>query len=130
MCSVGVKVDGLAEAIQEELNAYSEDLMDGIRKEVAAVAKNCMNEIKTASPEDTGEYRAGWRVKRAHESDDDIRLTVHNKGHAQRTHLLEDGHANVDGGRTPGTPHIGPAADKAAAELEGRIKVVLCHGSG
>ena len=127
---MGVKVDDLSKAIQEELNAYSDDLMDGIRKEVAAVAKNCVAEIKAASPEDTGEYKAGWRVVKSYESDDDIRLTVHNKGHAQRTHLLEDGHANVDGGRTPGTPHIGPAADNAAAALEGRIKVVIGHGSG
>lgn len=127
---MGVKVDGLVKAIQEELNAYSEDLMEGIRKEVTVVAKSCVAEIKAASPEDTGEYKDGWRVAKSYESDDDIRLTVHNKGHAQRTHLLEDGHANVDGGRTPGTPHIGPAADNAAAALEGRIKVVIGHGSG
>lgn len=126
---MAVKVDNLTAAVLKELQDYSDDTMADLKKEVKAVASACVAEIKEKSPANTGEYREGWKVKKAYEAPDDIRMTVHNDAHFQRTHLLEDGHANVDGGRTPGTPHIKPAADHAAARLEERAKVI-CHGTG
>lgn len=126
---MAVKVDDLAAAVLEELHNYSEGVMNDLKKEVKATAKVCVAEIKENSPVDTGEYSEGWKVKTSYNSQDDIRMTVHNADHYQRTHLLEDGHANVDGGRTPGTPHIKPAADHAAARLEGKAKVI-CRGTG
>ena len=127
---MSIKIDQLAEAVLAELNAFSDGVMDDVRKEVRETAKACVANIQANSPADTGDYRDGWTAKVAYQGDDDIRVIVHNKAHYQRTHLLEDGHANVDGGFTPGKPHIAPAADQAAAELEGRIKVVLSNGSG
>ena len=126
---MAVKIDNLADVILQELQAYSDDVAAGLKKEVKAVAKACVAEIQSKAPVDTGEYREGWQAKRSYESNDDIRMTVHNKTHPQRGHLLEDGHANVDGGRTPGTPHINPAAEHAAKTLEERAKVV-CRVSG
>lgn len=126
---MAVNVGDLAAAVLDELQAYSEEVMTGLKKEVKAVAKECRAEIQAKSPMDTGDYRDGWKVKKAYDSADDIRLVVHNDAHFQRTHLLEDGHANVDGGRTSGTPHIRPAAERAAASLEERAKVI-CHESG
>lgn len=126
---MAVKVEDLSEAVLEELHAYSDELMTGLKKDVRAVARTCRAEIQEDSPVSSGDYRDGWKVQKTFESDDDIRLTVHNDAHYQRTHLLENGHANVDGGFTPGTPHIKPAADHAAATLEGKAKV-RCSGAG
>ena len=120
---MAVKVDELADAVADALREYSEELMEDVKESVKSSAKACVAELKTTSPELTGSYKKGWRVKTAFESDSDIRLQVHNSTDYQLTHLLEDGHANVDGGRTPGKPHIGPAADKAAQLLEKDIKL-------
>lgn len=120
---MSVSVDGLADAISRELQAYSQDVADDLKKSVKKAARVCVNELMTTSPEDTGDYRKGWRVKTAYESQSDIRVDVHNATDYQLTHLLEDGHAKVGGGRVEGTPHIGPAADNAAALLEKDVKL-------
>lgn len=120
---MSVSVDGLADAISRELQAYSQDVADDLKKSVKKAARVCVNELMTTSPEDTGDYRKGWRVKTAYESQSDIRVDVHNATDSPLTHLLEDGHAKVGGGRVEGTPHIGPAADNAAALLEKDVKL-------
>lgn len=118
-----ISIDGLEQAIAAELQAYQQEVVDDLKSSVHDAGKACLNEIKANSPADTGDYRKGWKIKTAYESETDIRLQVYNKDHYQLTHLLEDGHANVDGGRTPGRPHIGPAADQAAEKLEKDVKV-------
>lgn len=118
-----ISIDGLAQAIAAELQAYQQEVVDDLKASVHDAGKACLNEIKANSPADTGDYRKGWKIKTAYESETDIRLQVYNKDHYQLTHLLEDGHANVDGGRTPGRPHIGPAADQAAEKMEKDVKV-------
>lgn len=118
---MAIKIDELADAVTDALREYSEELMENVKDSVNSSAKACVAELKTTSPEDTGRYKKGWRVKTAFEDNDDIRLQVHNATDYQLTHLLEDGHANVNGGRTPGKPHIGPAADKAAQLLEKNV---------
>lgn len=120
---MSIPIDGLAQAIADELQAYQQDVVEDLKNSVSDAAKECLNEIKANSPADTGDYRKGWKLKKAFESESDIRLQVYNKDHYQLTHLLEAGHANVDGGRTPGKPHIGPAADRAAESLEKNVKV-------
>lgn len=120
---MSIPIDGLAEAIAAELQDYQQEVVDDLKDSVHDAAKACLKEIKANSPADSGDYRKGWKLKTAYESGNDIRLQVYNKDHYQLTHLLEDGHANVDGGRTPGKPHIGPAADNAAVALEKNVKV-------
>ena len=118
-------IDGLADAVQAELEAYSQDVTDGIKEDCRQVAKECRDEIKQNSPELTGDYKKGWRVKTNYESREDIRLTVHNKTDYQLTHLLEKGHAGVGGtakGSAPAYPHIAPAEQHAAEKLVKKAK--------
>lgn len=120
---MSVSVDGLADAISRELQAYSQDVADDLKKSVKKAARVCVNELKTTSPEDTGDYRKGWQAKTAYESPSDIRVDVHNATDYQLTHLLEDGFSHITGGRVDGKPHIAPAADNAAALLEKDVKM-------
>lgn len=115
---MAVKMDGLAAAIADALEEFQEETMQTVKTSVEDAAKLCVNELKENSPELTGDYAKGWRKKAAYESATDIRMDVYNKTDYQLTHLLEDGHAKVSGGTVPGTPHIGPAAEKACEKLE------------
>ena len=111
---MAVKMDGLAAAIADALEEFQEETMQTVKTSVKDAAKYCVDELKENSPELTGDYAKGWKKKTAYESATDIRVDVYNKTDYQLTHLLEDGHAKVNGG----TPHIGPAAEKASEKLE------------
>lgn len=120
-----ISVNDLGSVIQKELAAYSDEVAEGIRKEVKAVAKETVSALKTTSPMDTGKYAKGWTSKVEFESTEDIRVRVYNRTEPQLTHLLEYGHAKVGGGRVEGRAHIRPAEEQAERKLEGAIKVVL-----
>lgn len=118
-----VSVDGLADAIMDALQEFETEATEAVKESVVSAADACLASVKANSPKDSGDYQEGWRVKKVYEGEHDMRIRVYNKDHYQRTHLLEDGHANVDGGRTEGKPHIGPAADQASRVLERDIKI-------
>lgn len=118
-----IAIDGLADAVAEELRAYRQEVTQELFEAVDDAADTCVAMLRSTSPKDTGDYSKGWRKKKAYQGDDDIRIQIHNATNYQRTHLLEDGHANVGGGRTEGIPHIEPAAQKASELLEKDVKV-------
>lgn len=114
-----IKPDQLEAAVARELAAYSDELAEDTKQCVRDAARLALSEVRARSPVDTGEYKRGWRLKKAYESDTDIRLRVYNATSYMLTHLLEHGHAKVGGGRVPGYPHIAPA-ERAASEKLGR----------
>lgn len=120
---MAVSVNGLADAIMDALQEFETEATEAVKESVVSAADACLASVKANSPKDSGDYQKGWRVKKVYECEHDMRVRVYNKDHYQRTHLLEDGHANVDGGRTEGKPHIGPAADQASRVLERDIKI-------
>lgn len=121
----GIKIADLADAVSRELAAYDQDVTDGVKKEVEQVAKDVVAELKQTSPRNSGDYAKGWKSRVEYESPEDIRVRVYNSKKPQLTHLLENGHAKQNGGRVNGTPHIGPAEQKAEKSLENKVKVVV-----
>lgn len=118
-----MKIDGMADAIINELSSWSREVVDALKEECTNVADDAAKQLRDISPKRRGAYARDWASKVTYQDWQDIRVTVYNKRHYQLTHLLENGHAKVNGGRVSGIPHISIAEDAAAKELEEKVKV-------
>lgn len=123
MAKIGI--DNLADTVAKELESYSQEVTDGVKEEVKQVSDEMVQQLKQASPRNTGKYAKGWKSRVEYENAEDIRVRVYNSTKPQLTHLLENGHAKQNGGRVSGTPHIGPAEQSAEKKLDAGIKVVV-----
>nr|DAR15127.1 MAG TPA: putative tail component [Caudoviricetes sp.] len=117
-----VKANQMVEAIAGELAEYASEVTDTVKDAVSQVAKETVSEVKRRSPTDTGAYKRSWSRQKSFESAGSVRFTIYNRKHYQLTHLLENGHAKVNGGRTRAYPHIAPAEEFAERQLEQILK--------
>lgn len=125
-----VKVDQLAKEIEKALADFVGVTDEACEKGVRETAKEAVDALRNAHPKGSGEYGSwdktynkGWKVmqtktdKRYHR-----KATIHNATNYQLTHLLEKGHAKVNGGRTRAFPHIAPVAEKCEGDLVRNIR--------
>lgn len=121
MANSRTKIKGLADAIVKELATYTQEVEEGLEKSKDDVTQKAVKTLKIVSPKGkTGRYAKGWTV-----SDINGKKVVHNKTDYQLTHLLENGHAKVNGGRVPAKPHIKPVEEQAVKEFTESVKKVI-----
>ena len=113
--------------VMDILNEYSNDIQEGITNEAQTVAKEGANELESSSPKRTGDYRKGWRVKTT-KGNGFVNCTIHNSTNYQLTHLLENGHLNRDGSRTPPKVHIKPVEKQCISNFEKNIENIIKNG--
>lgn len=118
-------VDKLAGEVATMLETYTDEVTEAVKAECETVADECLKEIRAASPVKTGKYKKGWKKKVEYEGKEDIRIRVYNAKCPGLTHLLEKGHARVNGGRVAAIPHIEPAEQHAAEKLVNKVKVKI-----
>ena len=121
-----MEIKDLSKAITKELENYSQEFADKVKKDTEEVAKECVEELKRTSP-DSGKagkkkYAKGWTCTKAYESNFGVRFRVRNKNKPQITHLLEYGHAKISGGKVEPRPHIKQAEENAKEKLLKAIK--------
>lgn len=121
-----VKVDNLASAVMKALEEFSDFTDEAVDKGVSETAKDAVKKLQNAHPEGSGQYGSwdisynkGWTVKKTKR---DKKATIHNATDYQLTHLLEKGHAKVNGGRTHAFEHIRPVAEECEDALVKNIK--------
>lgn len=125
---MSVKPDDLAAAIMAELEGYSQDVADEIKKVVDVVADETNQEIKNhiSFHERTGEYVNAFRVKTSFENRSTKRKTWYvTDGQYRLTHLLENGHALRQGGRARAYPHIKYGEELAQRRMEELAKEAI-----
>lgn len=122
-----VAVNQLANEIVKAVKEYTEDVVAGIEMTLDARAKAIMMDAAMHAPHDTGDYARSFRVTKD-KRDTKSRRIIWNKKHYRRVHLLEFGHAKVNGGRVSGTPHLRPAYEKYGAQLPDDIKRIIEEG--
>ena len=123
-----IKADELSEAITKTLEDYAHVTKEAAYEGCKKTAEQAENELHEANPPGSQEwgswddYNRGWTIKEVEKTrTGKLSIIVHNKTHYQLTHLLEKGHALVNGGRAKAFPHIAQVAEKAEDELINNI---------
>lgn len=122
-----VAIDNLANEIQSILSEYGESATEVMQEAMDGVLQEGVRDLKSTSPKKTGDYAKGW-AKQKTTSRLGVSGVIYNKTKPQLTHLLENGHANRNGGRTPGKAHIEPVNDDVQAEYIKEVTTRLEKG--
>jgi len=123
-----VSVDDMADAINELLEEYSDMATDEMKSAVQKSAKFVKEEISANAPRQTGAYAKSWTSKKTEENSTSVQYTVYSKNKYQLAHLLENGHALRNGGRTKAYPHIAAAEKAGIEQLEAEIERCIRNG--
>ena len=125
-----IPVDRLSAEIEKILTEYGnevqENVDDAARRVTKAGAKAVRGNAQSTFRVGNGEknYAKGWTSKF-----ETGRLSaqgiIYNKDLPGLPHLLEHGHANRNGGRTPGRAHIAPVEQKIIEDFEKAVKKAI-----
>lgn len=118
-----IKPADLGDAIQQELELYSE----GVAERVNAVGKTAAEKLKkltkASAPVASGSFRKNIAVKEVDSGHGTKKYIWHVKAPDHRlTHLLVHGHATRNGGRTKADPFLQNALDTVLPEYETAVK--------
>ncbi|WP_336821241.1 HK97 gp10 family phage protein [Bacillus thuringiensis] len=114
-------IDNLARDIARELQRYGNVVKEDLEVAEEEVTDDLVNELEQKSPKSNRKggrkYAKGWRKKKVGNA-----TVVYNAWKPQLTHLLEKGHAKINGGRVPAKVHIAPAEEKANNEYLAKVE--------
>ena len=122
-----VSVNQLADAIVDAVREYTEDVTEAINKKVESTADLVLADVRQNAPKKTGKYAKGF-IKTDKSLPGNRRFVVWNSKYYRLVHLLEFGHARVQGGRVPGKPHLIPAHQKYVDGMVNDIKQIIRNG--
>lgn len=114
-----ISVDELSSSIANILEAYQGATEEVLYASTDKTADETVQELHNAHPSGAEQYgswdayNASWKKNTARQRKGVINSTVYNEKHYRLTHLLENGHAKVGGGRTRAFPHISIAEANA-----------------
>ena len=117
-------VKEIEKATKEQLDLAN----DVVNKVVDKVADETVSGLKSSSPKKSGKYASGWTKKDQQMATRSKSSVVWNEKHYRLTHLLEFGHATVNGGRVAAKPHIAAVEQKAIKNFEDEIRKGIENG--
>lgn len=116
------KTGSVSIQMKKILDDFSDHVNEVLKDAADSTAEEAVEKLQNTSPRKTGEYAAGWQVKKFGNGN----VVIHNATNWQLTHLLENGHIikNKKGtyGRTNGIKHIKPVETWANREFQRRIE--------
>ena len=121
----------LADAIERELTIYAQEVTEIIKKEAKSHMSQLVKETKKTAPVGNRQkhYKDNIDSKKTSENDRGASYIWYVKGSDYRlSHLLENGHALRDGGRTEGTHFIQKASDPIIADYVAKVEEAIRNG--
>ena len=122
-----IPIDRLSAEINKILTEYGEQVQQDVDEAAQRVTKAGVKAVRAnanSTFDGTGKYAKGWKSKFEKE-----RLSsqgiIYNGDLPGLPHLLEHGHANRNGGRTPGRPHIAPVEQQIIKDFEEAVKKAI-----
>lgn len=122
-----ITVDQLTVEVNKILEKYGDDVKDNVNNIVKDITKKGATALKGESRSTfggTGKYASGW-TSQTETGRFSAQGTIYNGTVPGLPHLLEHGHANRGGGRTPGRVHIAPVEEQLVREFESKVKSKL-----
>ena len=130
--SSSIKIENLQSEVMKYLTDYVEDIEEGVKETTDSISKEAVKEIKQKSPKRQGTrknpYWKGWKKKKDSKGRR-YTIKIYNKTNYQLTHLLENGHATRNGGRTRAQRHLKPVEEKYNKLYEKKKKKVITRRS-
>lgn len=110
--------------VAEQLTEILDEAEEQVEKQTKDIyhqgALEAEHVLHAKSPARTGQYAAGWAVKSWQEGANKGYI-VYNADQYMLTHLLEKGHAKVNGGRVRAIPHIRPVEAATVEKVMAKI---------
>lgn len=125
---LALELEGL---LKEETSMVLQVTEEAVKHVAQSTVKQIREEVKIQFPDGTGDYAKSWaqKVDTSSKARGKIdRIVYSRKPNYRLTHLLENGHAKVNGGRVEGRPHIAPAEQASERLIMYLIKKGIQQG--
>ena len=119
-------LDKLQSSISKILEEYGDVISECLDEATKKAAKAGATALRNESRQKfggSGDYAKGWKSQV-----EEGRLSTHAVIYNSTPglpHLLEHGHANRNGGRTPGRPHIAPVEEEIINSFQKEVEKAL-----
>ena len=124
-----ISVDQLSATISEELENYNRIVVQGTKDEAKKAMDRLVRETKATAPTRRPKYKNSITSRKEWESTLGVEYTWYVKGSEYRlSHLLENGHATRNGGRTKAYHFIKNASDPILEDYVSAVEEVCRNG--
>ena len=125
-----IKPEDLGKIITEELTVYHQDITGEVNTLSQQAVKDLVSKTKATAPVGArGSFRKNIASTRVQQNRNGDTYAWYVKPPDHRlTHLLANGHATKDGGRTKGDPFLANACDEVLPAYEASIERTVKNG--
>ena len=113
--------------ISKILEDYEDDIKTTLEESCKEVAKEGAKKLRLTKNTYTvrsGEYNKSWTYK-VEKGFNYVNAKIYSEKHYRLTHLLENGHATRNGGRTKAFKHISPVNDYVIQKFQNDVESVI-----
>lgn len=124
MASKRSTIEKLSDSIKDLLDDYAETIdkdVNEVTKKVAQKGAKAIAESARSMFGGSGNYASGW-TSQTENKRWAASAVIYNAKAPGLAHLLENGHATVNGGRVPGRAHVAPVEELIIKEYEEAVK--------